>query len=87
MVSKEPVACNTYGVYSKDEKAILQVLLRDARDRSRVRRYAPDMSTRSICGARKTLKAHNDERENSDDEFDAFAEELDSNWYNLIAYD
>ena len=35
----------------------------------------------------QNLKPHNDESEDSHDEFDAFADELDSNWYDLIAYD
>ena len=36
----------------------------------------------------QNLKPHDDENEGSDNDskFDAFAEELDSNWYDLIAY-
>ena len=45
----------------------------------------------SICPTwhAQNLKPHNDEsyESNNDSEFDAFAEELNSNWYDLIAYD
>ena len=43
----------------------------------------------STYAIQSILKPHNDESEDSSDynEFDAFVEELDSNWYDLIAYD
>ena len=60
-----------------------------ARHRSRACRHAPYMSHALHLSRSQHWKPHDDESEDSNDDsvFDAFAEELDSNWNDLIAYD
>ena len=52
-------------------------------------RYAPYISLMLNLLYKQNLKPHDDESEdnNGDSEFDAFAEELDSNSDDLILYD
>ena len=67
----------------------MQAFQWDARDRSRACRHAPYMSYALDLSHTQHLKPHDDESQDSDDDsvFVAFAEELDSNWNDLIAYD
>ena len=67
----------------------MQAFQWDARDRSWACRHAPYMSHALDLSRSQHVKPHDDESQNSNDNsvFDAFADELNSNWNDLIAYD